>query len=72
MGLVPVSKLKRKKLISIVLGDRKSLIEIAELFAKVYGFKPDLHNLGSLEDLHQNMHKNLQMNPDDFMAWIPK
>ncbi|KAN0102230.1 NAD(P)-binding protein [Hyaloscypha variabilis] len=54
------------------LGDRKSLIEIAEIFAKVYGFKPDLHNLGSLEDLHQSMHKSLQMNPADVMAWMPK
>ncbi|TVY50353.1 hypothetical protein LCER1_G008599 [Lachnellula cervina] len=34
------------------LGDRKSLFEIAEIFAKVYGYEPNLHNLGSLEDLY--------------------
>jgi hypothetical protein len=61
-----------KKLIPIVLGDRKSLIELVEMFGKVYGFKPNLHNLGSLEDLHQSMHKSLQMNPADVMAWMPK
>ena len=56
----------------LVLGDRKSLIEIVEIFAKVYGYKPDLHNLGSLEDLHQSMHESLHINPADAMAWVPK
>ncbi|KAL5318029.1 hypothetical protein ACEPPN_015133 [Leptodophora sp. 'Broadleaf-Isolate-01'] len=54
------------------LGDRKSLIEIVGIFTEVYGYTPDLHNLGSLEDLYQNMHKSLQTSPDDFMAWMPK
>jgi hypothetical protein len=55
-----------------VLGDRKSLSEIVEIFAKVYGFKPDLRGLGSFEDLHRSMHKSLQTNPADVMAWMPK
>lgn len=59
-------------LIPVVLGDRKSLIEIVGIFTEVYGYTPDLHNLGSLEDLYQNMHKSLQTSPDDFMAWMPK
>ncbi|KAM0127278.1 hypothetical protein ACHAP3_008846 [Botrytis cinerea] len=54
------------------LGDRKSLIEIVEIFAKVYGDKPDLHNLGSLEELYQSMHESLQTNPADVMGWMPK
>ncbi|RDW63270.1 hypothetical protein BP6252_10815 [Coleophoma cylindrospora] len=54
------------------LGDRKSLTEIIEIFAKVYGYKPDLQNLGSLEDLHQNMHESLDKSPADIMAWMPK
>ena len=61
-----------EKLIPTVLGDRKSLMEIIEIFAKVYGYNPDLHHLGSLEDLRQSMHESLQMNPADVMAWMPK
>ncbi|PQE07513.1 hypothetical protein CJF30_00007242 [Rutstroemia sp. NJR-2017a BBW] len=55
-----------------VLGDRKSLFEIMDIFTKVYGYQPAMHNLGSLEDLHQNMHENLQKNPAEVMVWMPK
>jgi cytochrome c-type biogenesis protein CcmH/NrfG len=43
-----------------------------EIFDKVYGYKPDLQNLGSLEELHQSMHASLQANPADIMGWMPK
>jgi len=43
-----------------------------EIFAEVYGYKPNLHNLGSLEDLHKSMHKSLLIDPADIMAWMPK
>lgn len=60
------------KLISTVLGDRKSLFEIVRIFANAYGYKPDFHNLGSLEDLRRSMHKSLQTNPTNVMGWMPK
>ena len=47
-------------------------MEIAEIFAKVYLYKPDLQDFGSLEDFHQSMHEKLQMNLADVIAWMPK
>ncbi|KAK3358484.1 hypothetical protein B0T24DRAFT_693464 [Lasiosphaeria ovina] len=38
------------------LGDRKSIKDIAASFEKVYGVKPNLERLGSLDDLKKRMH----------------
>lgn len=51
-----------------VLGDRKTLNEIVELFEKVYGFKPALERQGSLEELKVLMHKTRAENPAGFFA----
>lgn len=53
-----------------VLGDRKTLNEIVELFEKVYGFKPALERQGSLEELKVLMHKTRAENPASFFAYM--
>ncbi|KAL7754774.1 hypothetical protein ACKLNR_015444 [Fusarium oxysporum f. sp. zingiberi] len=53
------------------LGDRKSINEIAATFDKVYGVKPKLERLGSLEDLKTKMHALREKNPTDVYSYMP-
>ncbi|EXM17085.1 hypothetical protein RAB80_005542 [Fusarium oxysporum f. sp. vasinfectum] len=53
------------------LGDRKSIKEIAATFDKVYGVKPKLERLGSLEDLKTKMHVLREKNPTDVYSYMP-
>lgn len=59
------------KLTKTVLGDRKSIQEIAVAFEKEYNLKPWLNRLGSLEELYAHMHQVKDKDPNNFMAWIP-
>ncbi|KAF4968325.1 hypothetical protein FSARC_4271 [Fusarium sarcochroum] len=52
------------------LGDRKSIKEIAAAFDKVYGVKPRLERLGSLEDLKTKMHALREKNPADIYSYL--
>ncbi|KAF7515008.1 hypothetical protein G7054_g14817 [Neopestalotiopsis clavispora] len=52
------------------LGDRKTITEIASTFEKVYGSKPTLQRLGSLEDLKTRMHKMRAENPADIYSYM--
>lgn len=54
-----------------VLGDRKSTIEIAEIFEKVYGVKPQLKRAGSLDELYKNMQQIYQKDPGNVYAYLP-
>ncbi|KAI8304025.1 hypothetical protein K4K61_006534 [Colletotrichum sp. SAR11_59] len=47
------------------LGDRKKVKEIAASFEKVYGVKPQLERLGSIDDLKSTMHRAQAENPSD-------
>ncbi|EXL70251.1 hypothetical protein FOPG_13909 [Fusarium oxysporum f. sp. conglutinans race 2 54008] len=53
------------------LGDRKSIKEIAATFDKVYGVKPNLERLGSLEDLKAKMHVLREKNAADVYNYMP-
>ncbi|EWZ81102.1 hypothetical protein NW765_015579 [Fusarium oxysporum] len=53
------------------LGDRKSIKEIAATFGKVYGVKPNLERLGSLEDLKAKMHALREKNAADVYSYMP-
>ncbi|KAM0293825.1 hypothetical protein ACHAO9_001511 [Fusarium lateritium] len=53
------------------LGDRKSIKEIAATFDKVYGVKPKLERLGSLEDLKLKMHTLREKNPAEIYSYMP-
>lgn len=54
-----------------VLGDRKSIRQIAEEFAQVYGKQARLQNLGSLDDLLKVMQTRFQNEPSNIPAWMP-
>ncbi len=54
-----------------VLGDRKSIRQIAEEFAQVYGKQAQLRNLGSLDDLFKSMQTRFQNEPSNVWAWMP-
>ncbi|VUC26619.1 unnamed protein product [Clonostachys rosea] len=53
------------------LGDRKTIKEIASTFKKVYGVKPNLERLGSLEDLKTKMHALREKNSADIYSYMP-
>ncbi|KAJ4044472.1 hypothetical protein NW756_004804 [Fusarium oxysporum] len=53
------------------LGDRKSIKEIAATFDKVYGVKPNLERLGSLEDLKAKMHALREKKAADVYSYMP-
>ncbi|KAK5308798.1 hypothetical protein LTR93_012380, partial [Exophiala xenobiotica] len=53
------------------LGDRKSIIQIAESFENVYNRKLNLKRLGSLEDLKRLALAEQQKDPSGFMSWLP-
>lgn len=52
------------------LGDRKSIRQIADDFADVYGQKPQLECLGTLEDLYKSMQATYQKDPSNLNAWL--
>lgn len=52
------------------LGDTKTFPQIAETFEQVYGRKPTLKNLGSLDELNQKMHEQFKKDPED-LTWMP-
>ncbi|MBE3048547.1 hypothetical protein IMZ48_39810 [Candidatus Bathyarchaeota archaeon] len=54
----------------LVLGDRKSIRQIADEFAEVYGKKPTLERRGSLDDLYEAMQASFKKEPSNMYAWI--
>ncbi|KAL4815712.1 hypothetical protein BDW67DRAFT_191354 [Aspergillus spinulosporus] len=52
------------------LGDRKTIHQIAEDFAQVYGKKPRLERLGSLDDLYNTMQAAYQKEPSSIFAYL--
>ncbi|GKT55755.1 NmrA-like family protein [Colletotrichum tofieldiae] len=52
------------------LGDRKNIKEIASIFEEVYGVKPELKRLGSLEDLRTTMHQLRAEHPNDVFKYM--
>jgi hypothetical protein len=53
-----------------VLGDRKSVKEMAHLYQKVYGVEPQIQRMGSLEDLREKMTSIFKENPRNIYAWM--
>jgi hypothetical protein len=53
-----------------VLGDRKSMRQVAELYEKTYGVKVELKNLGTLDELKARMTQTLKENPQNPFAWM--
>jgi hypothetical protein len=55
----------------IVLGDRKSIRQIADEFTETYGRPAQLERLGSLPELYETMQKRLQNDSSNVAAWMP-
>lgn len=55
---------------AIVLGDRKSVKELAQLYEKQYEIKPDVQRLGSLDDLYAKMQATFKSQPKNHFAWM--
>lgn len=53
-----------------VRGDHRNAFEIAEDFEAVYGLKPGLRRMGSLQDLYGLMHKTREEQPGNIWAWL--
>ena len=53
-----------------VLGDRKTTNQIADVFEKVYGVKPHLKSLGSLDDLYKRMHQAYEKDPGNIYSYL--
>ncbi len=53
-----------------MLGDRKSLKEIAASFEKVYGIKPKVESRGTLQELHDKMHAIRAQDPNDYFKYM--
>ncbi|KAL4919601.1 hypothetical protein BDW62DRAFT_216761 [Aspergillus aurantiobrunneus] len=52
------------------LGDRRSIRQIADDFAQVYGKAPQLERLGSLDDLYSKMQATFNKVPSNIFAYI--
>ncbi|KAJ9396413.1 hypothetical protein DTO282F9_6711 [Paecilomyces variotii] len=52
------------------LGDRKSIVEIADTFESVYGKRPGLNRLGSSEDLYKLMHQKMAEDPANVLSYL--
>ncbi|KAF5522359.1 hypothetical protein CGCA056_v006428 [Colletotrichum aenigma] len=52
------------------LGDRKIIKEIAASFERVYGIKPHMERLGSIDDLKSTMHRAQAENPSDILKYM--
>lgn len=53
-----------------VLGDRKSVKELAQLYEKRYEIKPEVQQLGSLDDLYGKMQAAFKNQPGNPFAWM--
>ncbi|KAH8657221.1 hypothetical protein BGZ60DRAFT_532068 [Tricladium varicosporioides] len=53
-----------------VLGDRKSVKEMAQVYQKVYGIEPRVERLGSLEELFTKMTTVFNKSPQNIFAWM--
>ncbi|KAK0610598.1 hypothetical protein B0T17DRAFT_621066 [Bombardia bombarda] len=54
-----------------VLGDSKTMKDLAVEFESVYGEKPKLQCLGTAEELYAKMHAMKDASPADYMSYIP-
>ena len=54
----------------IVLGDRKTIREMAQLYEKVYGVDSTVRTLGTREELHDKMRAAFEMQPGNSFAWM--
>lgn len=54
-----------------VLGDRKTVKQVAEAYERVYGEKLELERLGSLDELKNKMTATFQEVPEDPYRWMP-
>ena len=53
-----------------VLGDRKSVKELAGIYEKIYGVKPQIQQKGSLGDLYSRMQSTYKDQSENEFAWI--
>ncbi|KAF1998823.1 nmrA-like family protein [Amniculicola lignicola CBS 123094] len=53
------------------IGDKKTTKEIAAIFESVYGKKPQLQSLGTLDELKSKMYQMAKEDPSAFMNYIP-
>lgn len=53
-----------------VLGDRKSIRQIADEFAEVHGRRPALERLGSIEDLYNKIQATYKKDPANIYAYL--
>lgn len=54
-----------------VLGDKKTVKQVAEAYERVYGEKLELERLGSLDDLKNKMTATFHEGPEDPYRWMP-
>ncbi|KAH6655947.1 hypothetical protein BKA67DRAFT_516524 [Truncatella angustata] len=52
-------------------GDCKSILEIRELYQRVYGSSLPLQRLGSLDELYHTVNREFEKDPNNAMAWAP-
>lgn len=57
---------------SIVLGDRKTAKEIAQVYQKVYGQKLDIEIHGTMDEMLQSARKAQKEQPQNITAWLFK
>ncbi len=53
-----------------VVGDRKTIKEIAASFSKVYGVTPKLESYGTLQELHDKMHAIRAAAPENIFGYM--
>lgn len=53
-----------------VLGDRKSIKEMADIFQKVYGVEPQIKQNGSLKELYERMTEIFKEQARNPFAWM--
>lgn len=53
-----------------VVGDRKSVKELAQLYERQYEIKPDVQRLGSLDDLYVKVQATFKSQPKNHFAWM--
>ena len=54
----------------LVLGDRKSVKELAQLYEKRYGVKPEIQQMGSLDELYEKMQIAFKNAPQNPFIWM--
>ena len=53
-----------------VLGDRKSVKELAKQYNERYGVQPEMQQLGSLDDLYSKMQAAFKGQPENPYTWM--